>query len=85
MLLLHGIGRISWITNDCGKTVQTIYHGKKAFRFLYHPVFDSYLLGLFEHPNCKGRKCKVSGVVSLSRDWGKNWTIIRNDVLDFSW
>lgn len=85
MLLLHGMGRVSWITNDCGKTLQVIDHGKRAFRFMFHPAFESYVLGLFEPPGCKGKKCRTSGVVSLSRDWGKSWTIIRKGVMDFSW
>ena len=85
ILLFHGVGKMSWVTNDCGKTIKVVNHGKRALRFAFHPSFENYVLGLFEPSNCSGRKCKESGNLAYSKDWGLTWTIIRREVMDFGW
>ena len=85
MFIIHGNGKISWVTNDCGNTFYTLNHGRQAYRFTFHPEFDSYVLSLFKADDCMGDSCSEYGSLSLSKDWGKSWKIIRRRVVDYAW
>jgi len=85
LILFQGVGRLSWVSNDCGKTILLIDHGRKALRFSFHPDLTMYILGLFEPLNCRSKKCRSSGELALSTDWGKSWKVVQKNILDFSW
>ena len=67
MFIIHGNGKISCVTNDCGNTFFTLNHGRQAYRFTFHPEFDSYVLGLFKADNCTGDSCSEYGSLALSK------------------
>ena len=89
LILLQGRKGVSWASNNCAKTIKVLRHGKRAFRFEFHPQFSNFLLAGFLPSsnrllvNPKAKKPLLA--MFISKDWGETWTLLRRDVLDFGW
>lgn len=89
LIVLQGRKGVSWASNNCGKSVKVLRHGKQAFRIQLHPQFTNHMLAGFlpTKPTIISGKNKSKPLLSmwLSRDWGETWTLLRRNVLDFGW
>jgi Sortilin, neurotensin receptor 3,/Sortilin, neurotensin receptor 3, C-terminal len=89
LVLLQGRKGVSWASNNCGKNIKVLRHGKRAFRFQFHPQFANFLLGGFlpNSPQTNRKLTENSPLLGLwlSKDWGESWVLLRREVMDFGW
>ena len=87
LVVFQGNRGVSWASNNCGKSVKVLRHGKQAFRIQLHPQFANHMLAGFvptkKNPVSDKRKPLLS--MWLSKDWGETWSLLRRNVLDFGW
>ena len=86
MFIFLGRGKISFSTQDCGETINLIYHKKGIAKINFHPIDKNKLLALVvKKRRCITPFCKPHRDLIYTKNFGKTWEKISKNVIDFSW
>lgn len=87
MVIFLGTHGINWITEDCGRKIKALNHGRKIQEFIFHPTERNWVLASaytlcsdFQYESCKKFK-----EVFVTQDLGENWTLLLPYVVQFGW
>ena len=87
LVVLIGNTGVNWYSEDCGKTLKALNHGRPMEEFQFHPSVREWGLASswtkcsdFNQAPCK----KYKGVF-LTQDLGKSWKLLSDYVVQYSW
>lgn len=86
-LLFHGFGGVSFLSGDCGSTIQAFEHNEEFFEFKLNPTDTNYILASSKL-NCSDLSpdyCPLAVDLHYSDKRGLNWRKIQTSVIEFAW
>ena len=87
MVIFLGTHGINWITEDCGRKVKALNHGRKIQEFIFHPTERSWVLAS-AYTLCsdfQNEPCKKYKEIFSTQDLGENWNLLLPYVVQFGW
>lgn len=87
LVLFMGTHGINWITEDCGRKIKALNHGRKIHELVFHPTERNWLLASAYtiHEDFVNEPYKNFKEVFSTQDLGENWKILLGYVLQFNW
>lgn len=87
MMIFLGTHGINWITEDCGRKIRALNHGRKIKEWIFHPTERTWGLAS-AFTLCEdfiGEPCKIYKELFLTRDLGENWDLLGSYIVQFNW
>lgn len=73
-------------SEDCGKTLRSLNFDKVIEAFQFHPSFKNWALALSQGECGEDEEsCAKGKVLYLTKDLGETWTMLSENVMQFSW
>jgi hypothetical protein len=87
LIALIGSEGITWYSEDCGKTLSALNHGRPIFEFKFHPKVREWALAAAwtQCSDFQNTPCKIYKSLFVTQNLGKNWTQISDYVVQFNW
>ncbi len=83
LILMKGTqSSANWLTQDCGESFKLISQSINEFAF--HPIEKAWLLGAAWR-ECKKEPCFILKELFVSFDFGAEWKLIEDYVVQFAW
>jgi len=87
IVIFLGTHGINWVTQDCGRKVKALNHGRKVTEYLFHPTEKTWGIAsaftlcddFIDEP------CKINKEIFLTQDLGENWVTMAGYVVQFGW
>lgn len=87
LIIFLGTHGINWVSQDCGKKVEALNHGRKIHEFIFHPTERNWVLAS-AYTICddfKNEPCKNFKEVFVTKDLGDDWKLLLSYVVQFNW
>lgn len=86
-MIFLGSHGINWVTNDCGRSVKALNHGRKIQEYIFHPTEKSWgLASAFSLcEDYTEEPCKINKELYVTKDLGLNWELLASYVIQFGW
>jgi hypothetical protein len=88
LVIFLGTHGVNWITEDCGRKIFALNHGRNIKEYIFHPTVRNWGLAS-AFTLCEdftgGEPCKIYKELYITRDLGKNWDILAAYVTQFAW
>jgi len=87
LIALIGSQGVNWYSDDCGKTMRALNHGRPIYEFQFHPKKRDWGLAAAwtKCSDFQKTPCKIYKELYLTKDLGKSWEFLTNYVVQFSW
>lgn len=87
LVIFLGTHGINWVSQDCGRKIEAMNHGRKIHEFIFHPTERNWVLASayticedFQNEPCKNFK-----EIFVTKDLGDTWTLLLSYVVQFNW
>ena len=87
LLYFLGPEGVSFVSEDCGKTIRAFKHSKQFIDLKPNPMNKELLLGTSKKKceDLSNEGCSALLEIYLSKDMGSKWTLLKSDAIEFSW
>lgn len=87
LVIFLGTHGINWVSEDCGKKISALNHGRKIQEFIFHPTERNWVLAS-AYTICTDFKegpCLKYKEIFVTKDLGETWTLLLPYVVQFGW
>lgn len=87
LVIFLGTHGINWVSNDCGRNIKALNHGRKIHEFIFHPTERNWVLAS-AYTLCDdfpGEPCKKYKEIFVTKDMGETWDLLMPYVVQFNW
>jgi len=86
-MIFLGTHGINWVSEDCGRKIKALNHGRKIKEFIFHPTERNWGLAS-AFTLCEdfvGEPCRIYKELFLTQDLGESWTFLESYIIQFDW
>jgi len=87
LIIFLGTHGINWVSQDCGRKIEALNHGRKIHEFIFHPTERNWVLAS-AYTICddfKNEPCKNFKEIFVTKDLGDTWNLLLSYVVQFGW
>lgn len=87
LVIFLGTHGINWVSQDCGRRIDGMNHGRKIQEFIFHPTERTWVLAS-AYTICDDfvdEPCKNFKELFVTRDLGNTWNLLLSYVVQFNW
>ena len=87
LIIFLGTHGINWVSEDCGRKIKAMNHGRKISEFIFHPTERNWVLASANTicEDFENEPCKIYKELFVTRDLGENWDILGEYIVQFGW
>jgi hypothetical protein len=87
LVIFLGTHGINWVSQDCGRKIEALNHGRKIHEFIFHPTERNWVMAsaFTICEDFKNEPCRNFKEVFVTKDLGDTWTLLLSYVVQFNW
>lgn len=87
LVIILGTHGINWVSENCGRSISALNHGRKIHEFIFHPTERTWVLAS-AYTLCEdfqNEPCRKYKEIFVTKDLGNSWDLLIGYVVQFSW